>query len=99
MFSYGCKSVKDGLSLKKKENSQQFLIEKKQPLVMPPDFEKLPKPGSLKTSEVELTIEKSEDFDLETLIKNSKKDTKNNNNTDTLSLEIEKKINKELNKK
>ena len=34
-----------GLKLKKKgESGQEFLIEKKDPLILPPDFSKLPKP-------------------------------------------------------
>ena len=40
-----CKSVKDGLSGAKQDNSDEFLVIKKSPLVVPPDFEKLPKPG------------------------------------------------------
>ena len=39
-----CQSVKDGLSGRKSENSDEFLVQKKNPLVMPPDFEKLPQP-------------------------------------------------------
>ena len=30
--------------MKKKNNTNEFLVKKKNPLVMPPDFEKLPKP-------------------------------------------------------
>jgi hypothetical protein len=42
-----CQSVKDGLSGKKKSNSDEFLVEKKNPLVLPPEFEKLPEPETL----------------------------------------------------
>ena len=42
-FLTSCQSIKDGLSGKKRENSDEFLVQKKNPLVMPPDFEKLPK--------------------------------------------------------
>jgi len=41
-----CQSVVDGISMKKKNNTDQFLIEKKSPLVLPPDFEELPEPAS-----------------------------------------------------
>tara|TARA_Y100000816_G_scaffold255206_1_gene207881 strand:- start:293 stop:604 length:312 start_codon:yes stop_codon:yes gene_type:complete len=35
-----------GFKLKKKgESGQEFLIEKKDPLILPPDFSKLPKPN------------------------------------------------------
>ncbi len=42
-----CQSVKDGLSGKKRSNSDEFLVEKKNPLVLPPEFQKLPEPESL----------------------------------------------------
>ena len=35
----GCQSVKDGLTGKRANNSDEFLIEKKNPLVMPPEYE------------------------------------------------------------
>ena len=37
-------SIQDGLSGRKQENSDEFLVQKKNPLVVPPDFMKLPKP-------------------------------------------------------
>ena len=39
-----CSSVKDGLTLKKKSGADEFLVEKKNPLVLPPDFDILPSP-------------------------------------------------------
>jgi len=42
-----CQSVKDGLSGKKKTNSDEFLVKKKNPLSLPPEFEKLPEPKTL----------------------------------------------------
>ena len=38
----GCTNVKEGLSLKKKEGIDEFLIERKNPLTVPPDFSSLP---------------------------------------------------------
>ena len=40
----GCANVKEGLSLKKKDGVDEFLIERKNPLTVPPDFSSLPKP-------------------------------------------------------
>ena len=41
IFIYSC----EGFKLKKKSTSgEEFLIEKKDPLILPPDFSKLPKP-------------------------------------------------------
>ena len=42
-----CQSVKDGLTGKKKNNSDEFLVEKKNPLVLPPDFGDLPVPENI----------------------------------------------------
>ena len=39
-----CQSVKDGLSGNKSNNSDEFLIQKKNPLVLPPKYSELPKP-------------------------------------------------------
>ena len=44
IFLTSCQSVKDGLSGRKSENSDEFLVKKKNPLVMPPKFMELPKP-------------------------------------------------------
>jgi len=57
-----CQSVVDGISMKKKNNTDQFLIEKKSPLVLPPDFDELPEPVSeAKTSE-------EEEFDIKNVL-------------------------------
>jgi len=51
IFFSACQSVKDGLTGKKKTNSDEFLVKKKNPLTMPPEFEKLPKPKTLTKKE------------------------------------------------
>tara|TARA_B100000795_G_scaffold116786_1_gene86806 strand:- start:2977 stop:3303 length:327 start_codon:yes stop_codon:yes gene_type:complete len=58
-----CQNVKDGLTGKKQTNSDEFLVKKKEPLVMPPEFEKLPEPKSLERTNT------LEDIDLELSIK------------------------------
>ncbi len=46
LFSYSCGTAKDALVGKKRsEQGDEFLIDKKNPLSMPPDFYKLPEPG------------------------------------------------------
>ena len=42
-----CQSVKDGLSGNKSNNSDEFLVQKKNPLILPPKYLKLPKPKDL----------------------------------------------------
>ena len=43
----GCGTVKEGFKNPKKNTSDEFLVEKKSPLVMPPDFEELPVPKKM----------------------------------------------------
>ena len=46
LFIYSCGSVGEALQGKKRsDQGDEFLIDKKNPLSMPPDFDKLPKPG------------------------------------------------------
>lgn len=41
-----CQSAKDALTLKKKNNADEFLVEKKSPLALPPEYGKLPTPDN-----------------------------------------------------
>ena len=70
LFIYSCGSVGEALQGKKRsDQGDEFLIDKKNPLAMPPDFDKLPKPGesSLKsTKDIE-----SDQSNIEDLLKNS----------------------------
>jgi hypothetical protein len=44
LFLSACSGVKDAFTLKKKSSTDEFLVEKKSPLVMPPDYGNLPEP-------------------------------------------------------
>ena len=55
-----CSTVAEGLGASKKKGSDEFLVEKKAPLVLPPSFGKLPEPGKKKGE----TTESVEDSDL-----------------------------------
>ena len=46
----GCQSVKDGLTGQKRTTSDEFLVQKKNPLILPPDYQNLPKPINEKTT-------------------------------------------------
>jgi len=61
-----CGTIRDGFSNQKKNNSDEFLVEKKSPLVMPPDYNELPIPNEEK-------IEK-ETKDIKSLISKSKQE-------------------------
>ena len=43
-----CESAKEGLTGKKKDNTDEFLVQKKNPLVVPPDYNDLPLPKDQK---------------------------------------------------
>lgn len=45
-FISSCGTIKEGFKNQKKDSSDEFLVEKKSPLVMPPDYDQLPLPGS-----------------------------------------------------
>ena len=55
-----CQTVKEGFTSQKKKSTDEFLVEKKSPLVMPPEFNELPVPKSsenIKENETENNIE------------------------------------------
>ena len=41
-----CGTLKEGFSNQKKDNTDEFLVKKKSPLVMPPDYDELPLPSA-----------------------------------------------------
>ena len=73
-----CQGLKDGLEGNKKSKSaEEFLIKKKNPLVLPPDYSKLPIPDNSKEKEVS-----NQDFDLKKILE---KNSNNNSNSQTNS--------------
>ena len=44
LFFNSCSTMKEGFSNQKKDNTDEFLVKKKSPLVMPPDYDELPTP-------------------------------------------------------
>jgi len=90
LFLYSCQSIKDGITGKKRENSDEFLVIKKNPLEIPPDFNDLPVPQS------EMIRDQSEviDEDIENLIKSIDTD----NTLDSSNRSAEEFVIKEINK-
>ena len=68
LFS-SCSSLKEGFTNQKKNNSDEFLVEKKSPLVMPPDYNELPIPNeeniSKQSNEIKSLISKSKNGEIE----------------------------------
>tara|TARA_B110000238_G_C15992393_1_gene380777 strand:+ start:441 stop:764 length:324 start_codon:yes stop_codon:yes gene_type:complete len=85
----GCKTLKEGLEgSKKSKSAEEFLIEKKNPLELPPDFEVLPVPQN---ENLENTEEKK--FDINKIIgESSLKKKKNLNKDNSLEKSIIEKI-------
>ena len=50
-----CESIREGLTGSKKLSTDEFLVKKKDPLVLPPDFENLPNPSERQVSVEEMT--------------------------------------------
>ena len=67
-------SVKRGLTGAKKKSTDEFLVEKKDPLVLPPDFENLPTPDDRIIAQEEISsIEKT--LNIESSSESSSKDS------------------------
>ena len=68
LFS-SCSSLKEGFTNQKKNNSDEFLVEKKSPLVMPPDYNELPIPNeeniNKESNEIKSLISKSKNGEIE----------------------------------
>jgi PBP1b-binding outer membrane lipoprotein LpoB len=68
LFS-SCTSLKEGFVNQKKNNSDEFLVEKKSPLVMPPDYNELPIPNeeniNKESNEIQSLISKSKSGEIE----------------------------------
>jgi len=78
----GCQSIKKGLEGNKKSKSaEEFLIKKKNPLVLPPNFLKMPTPIR------EENIKQAESFEIEYIInKRTNKKKLNTSTKDNISL-------------
>lgn len=50
LMLYSCGTIKEGFTNQKKNSSDEFMVEKKSPLTMPPSYGELPIPSSEKTN-------------------------------------------------
>ena len=87
LFLYSCGSVGEALQGKKRsDQGDEFLIDKKNPLTMPPDFYKLPEPGQANiksTKDIE-----SDQSNIESLLKNIEIEEDTSFSEQSTSLEI-----------
>ena len=90
IFLISCEGTRDALQGKKRsETSDEFLVKKKNPLVMPPDYNELPKPKDQKRDE---NIEEKNVLSKIGKSNSSKKSLNNNDNKGSLEESILKQI-------
>ena len=73
-----CGSIKEGFINQKKNSTDEVLVKKKSPLVMPPEFDELPVPG--KDNQEQTNGENSEIKSLITGSENESSKTQNSSN-------------------
>ena len=87
-FLFSC----GGFKLKKKaESGEEFLIEKKDPLVLPPDFSKLPKPNEQPETD-------DEEVNIISVFDGEKSSSEENNNQNSSKSNIKKSISDKIKK-
>jgi len=96
LFLNSCGTVAEGLGGSKKKGSDEFLVEKKSPLVLPPSFGELPEPG--KEPEENIISEKKDTSDIEDII-NQSSSTNTSEKSDDTKNSIEQSIIKKINEK
>ena len=85
-----CGTIKEGFVSQKKNSADEFLVKKKSPLVMPPNFNELPIPENLNQEQ-----KNNENSEIKSLItgsdnKSSKSQNNSNQNTTTENSILEK---------
>ena len=91
IFLGACQAAKDGLTQKKRSNADEFLVEKKNPLELPPDFDDLPVP--LEQGEEE-NIQANNEQDIKNILEI---DTNEENSQETNSQSLEQLILEKIN--
>ena len=83
-----CQSAKDAFTLKKKVSADEFLVEKKSPLALPPEYGQLPLPENVGINNNQLEKEK----EIKTLIVNESKNSSEKNKKNSKPSSIEESI-------
>ena len=78
-------SVKRGLTGEKKQSTDEFLVKKKNPLVMPPDYANLPTPDERAEAQEEIS-------NFEKTLGSSIEDSSSESSSDSVEMSILKKI-------
>ena len=78
-----CGTLKEGFKNQKKDSSDEFLVEKKSPLIMPPDYNELPVPNAASNQAL------SEENSIKNLVTNEEKNTNTSNTNSSESTGLE----------
>ena len=84
IFLIGCQDVKKGFSGKKIDQGNEFLVIKKNPLVVPPNFNELPQPSD---NNLENNSNKDNENEFKNIMKNNEDNISENDSTTTGNLE------------
>ena len=90
LFLYSCSTAKEGFTNQKKSGSDEFLVEKKSPLVMPPDYNDLPVPDENKETE------ETNENKIKDLVSKNGNENREMNNDEDVNLSIEQSILKKI---
>ena len=96
LFLNSCGTIAEGLGGSQKKGSDEFLVEKKSPLVLPPSYGELPEPG--KGPEENIISDKKDTSDIEDII-NQSSSTSTSDKSDDTKNSIEQSIIKKINEK
>tara|TARA_B100001750_G_C15002001_1_gene347859 strand:+ start:55 stop:375 length:321 start_codon:yes stop_codon:yes gene_type:complete len=81
LFISGCADIKAGLTGQRSKNADEFLVKKKDPLVMPPRWEELPNPDD------DMSIEQDSEEIFEISINTNELNTSSENIGDVSDIE------------
>ena len=95
LFLFSCAGAKDALQGKKRsENSDEFLVEKKNPLTVPPDIDELPVPLD---QEEQDQAENQEDIDFKNALEIDENQDSNTDSDNEIENSLEKLILEKIN--
>ena len=86
-FLSACNTISEGFKSKKKNSVDEFMVEKKSPLVMPPDFDELPLPNQGNQDP-----EKKKEADIKSLISNNENNSSETQNSSSQNSSFENSI-------
>ena len=82
-----CGSIREGFTNSKKKSNDEFLVKKKSPLVMPPEFDELPIPGNENQEQ-----KNNENSEIKSLITGSDNKSSKSQNSSNQNITVENSI-------